>query len=109
MAAEDFLDKALDTLSTSLKGIWDTAAEKHGWSPKVANSVHVGVNHENIHMSYPEHMSDKINSLEYGDLATKTPPAAAIRSFETEAESTVIDSISAVSFGVLMSKLLAAL
>jgi hypothetical protein len=109
MAAEDILDKALDTVSTSLKGIWDNAAKKQGWSPKIANSVNVGVNHDSIHMSYPENMKDKINTLEYGDLATKTPPAAAIRSFEKEAENTVIDTVSAITLGILTSKLLESL
>jgi len=109
MAAEELLDKGLDTLSTTLKGIWDNAAKKNGWSPKIANSVNVGVNHDSIHMSYPENIKDKINNLEYGDLATKTAPAAAIRSFETEAENTVIDTVSGLTLTILTSKLLGSL
>lgn len=103
------VNKALDASIPDLQAMWMETALSKGWDAKTASSVNVGMSGDNINLSYPNSSHDRIQSLEYGDLNTKTGPTGAIRAFSNSATKDVTSKLSKAITSTLISKIMGAL
>lgn len=103
------LDKLVDNLAPKFSKLWTKHSAAKGWDSGVADSVGVIFGKDHVSAKYPANMATKVESLEFGDLATKTPPTGAIRAFAEEADKTASDEIAGALFTIFDDMLAEAL
>ncbi len=76
----------LSTASSSLTDELRRQALQRGWPSEIVNALAVSNNGGVFTVTYPDHLRQKIESLEYGD--GPNPPSPVMRSFGYRADKT---------------------
>ena len=78
MAKFNFKDlqiKSLKDKTSKLQEQFEKQARALGWPDEIIRVVRVAVNDQGIVITYPPHMKEQIDSLEYGELGVSPKPA----------------------------------
>jgi hypothetical protein len=74
------IQTTLKSLSESLSQEFSQKSTAAGWSSQITNQLTVDASSGNVNVKIPDHLTDHVNNLEYGD-GMGSAPSGVIRQF----------------------------